>query len=100
MELRDVMKSKVRERVMGWRATEKMKGGRKGRVEVTFEEEGRCPLLRGVPGEEEKVADEEEAVALRPSGRGLGAAPAPLSQVSWLHEKANAAGLIWRRSLI
>lgn len=44
----------------------------------------------------EEVADEEEAMMLRPSGGGQGAAPAHLSQVSWLHEKAVAAGLIWR----
>lgn len=85
---------------MGWGLREKMKGGRKSRAEVTFEEEGRCPLLRGMAGKEEKVADEEEAVVLRASGRGLGAAPAHLSQVSWPREKAVAAGLIWRRSLI
>lgn len=76
-----------------------MKEGRKSRVEVTFEEEGHCPLLRGMPGKEEKVADEEKAVMLMPSGGGLGAAPARLSQANWLHGKAVAAGLIWRRSL-
>lgn len=62
--------------------------------------EGKVSLLRGMPGREERLADEQEAVVLRPLGKGLVAALGCLSQVSWLHKKAVVAGSMWNRSPI
>ena len=54
---------------------------------VTFEEKGTFPLPRGMPGQEEKVAEERGAHGAEASGKGMVTAPACLSQASGLSTK-------------
>lgn len=75
------------------RGTREEGGSWESVAEVMFEEKGRFPLLRGIPGKEERVADEQKAMVWTSPGTALVAARMCLSQVSWLHTKATVAGL-------